>query len=500
MKASKYPSPAWLPVVATLWLLCALPVTVWGQNVRIEGSTENAAGKRVELYCYDDMLTLGEHLLDGTTVDSSGRFTLACYLNYPRLVYVEIENYSQSFYAEPGRRYEVWLPSFRWEQDEERNVYLDPVALPLEFMNVGADELNVRILHFEESLDSLLGAERVHLDFRFHPDRRYFDTLEYKMRAAVTAPSGSFFERYMDYTLATVRYGMGFATRKQMHERYLAGRQVLYHDECFMRMLFAMYDDMVSLGTRRVPKARLTAWVAAADLDAYLDSLGTDPLLYDEQLRELAALKALKESYYDADYDREGVMRMVRRMAEGSKFAEHRKLAERLAASLTECERGSEAVRMVLPDVDGQPVDLDSLRGNWVYLSFVRVNDPNSLREIETMAHFRDSVYGKYDNVRFVSVSCDREFQKMFHFLRNNKRGHRYNWTWLHFDGNYRLLEQYGVVSYPTFVLLDPEGRMHYNVTPSPATGILQHAPWQKEEQKEDDGWGEGLNNWRRNK
>ena len=59
----------------------------------------------------------------------------------------------------------------------------------------------------------------------------------------------------------------------------------------------------------------------------------------------------------------------------------------------------------------------------------------------------------------------------MYHFLKNNKRGHRYNWTWLHFDGNYKLLERYGVVSYPTFLLINPDGQLQYSVTPPPASG-----------------------------
>jgi len=103
----------------------------------------------------------------------------------------------------------------------------------------------------------------------------------------------------------------------------------------------------------------------------------------------------------------------------------------------------------------------------------VRVNEAASQAEIETMAHFRDSVYARNPNVVFVGISCDREFQKMYHFLKNSRKGHRYNWTWLHYDGDYRLLEHYGVVSYPTFVLLRPDGKPQYELTPTPASGFL---------------------------
>lgn len=472
-----------------MWLL---PCVVRAQvNVDIVGESANAAGKRVVLLGYEDMLTLGEQVLDTAVVDSEGRFHLGCYVTYPRLVVVQIECYSQSFYVEPGRRYDVWLPEFRWEQNEERNVYLDPVALPLEFLNLPSDELNLQMLRLEEVVDSVVSSMRVHLDFKYRRQRRSFDTLVAAVEREVPDGENAFMARYKRFLLAQMRYDMGFASRKQMLERVLP-QPILYHDECYMRALFDVLGGMVSQGMRRVPKWRLVEWVRRGDLDRYLDSLGTEQLLYDEQVRELAALVALRESLYDPDYSSEGVTRMLVALSRRSKWREHRLLAERLSPRFAESGQSSRGTakgfwlspqgEATLPDVDGNRVSLDSLRGKWVYMSFVRVDDPNSLRELETLAHFKDSVYAKYDDVVFVTVSCDREFQKMYHLLRNSRRGARYTWTWLHFDGNYRWLEGLGVVSYPSFILLDPEGRRPYSVTPTPESGFLLHAPWERRE------------------
>ena len=449
-------------------------------NVEIVGASANAAGKRVELLCYGDMLSMNEQALDTTVVDSTGRFYLGCYLTYPRLVVVQIECYSQSFYAEPGRRYEVWLPEFRWEQNEERNVYLDPVALPLEFMNLPADELNLQMLAFEQAVDSVVDTMRVQLDFKYRRRRSAFDSLAAAVQCRVPDGANLFMNRYKTFLLAQMRYNMGFASRKQMLEKVLP-QPILYHDECYMRALFDVLDGMVSQGMKKVPKWRLTEWVRQGDMDRYLDSLGTEPLLYDEQLRELAALVALRESLYDPDYDRDGVLRMLVMLGQRSKWREHRLMAERIVLSTENGERKTDNNQVVLPDVDGRRVRLDSvMAGKWVYMSFVRVGDPNCLRELETLAFFKDSVYAHNDDVVFVTVSCDREFQKMFHLLRNSHRGARYNWTWLHFDGDYRWLESLGVVSYPTFILFDPDGRRPYTVTPEPGSGFLLRAPWEK--------------------
>lgn len=166
-------------VVAVL-LLVAAALGGWAQgatNVTITGSSANAAGKMIGVYGYADMLTMEEVQLDETRVDDGGRFELRLYANYPRLVFVQVENFSQSFYVEPGRRYEVWLPEFDWDLGEKRNIFLEPEALPLEFMNLPADEVNLKISTFEAIVDSFVSANRVFFDPKFQPQRRWFDTL-----------------------------------------------------------------------------------------------------------------------------------------------------------------------------------------------------------------------------------------------------------------------------------------------------------------------------------
>ena len=459
-------------------------------NVQIVGTSANASGKTVELYCYDDMLSGSEVLLDAVQVDSAGCFRLGCYVNYPRMVFVQVEQYSQLFFVEAGCRYEVYIPEFDWDIDERQNIHLAPVALPLEFVGLPHDELNLRIGRFDSICDSFIAANRVWLDVKYHPQRRYFDSLEAVLASAMgpfDPEGGDFFGRYAAYTLAEMRLAMHFDSRKRLVSKFITDKPVRYYDEPYMRLFLSLYGGTISKGTRRVPQGRLVKWVADGNYDRYMDSIGLDPLLRNEQVRELAVLEALKESYYDREYDRQGVRDMVRTLGQRTRFKEHREIADRLLALFARGESGSRMPDFRLPDVDRNPVSLDDFRGKWVYLSFVRVGDPHSQREIETLAFFRDSIYAHNPDVVFVSVSCDREFQKMYHFLKNNRRGKRYNWTWLHFDGNYKLLEHYGVVSFPTFMLINPEGRLHYNVTPPPASGILLHGPWEKKKSVDED-------------
>ena len=470
-------------------MLMAVLLAEGQTNVEIIGTSEGAAGKHLAVYGYADMLTQSEVLFDSTTVAEDGSFGLHFFVSYPRLVYVEAERYSQSFYVEPGRRYEVFLPQFDWSMDERRNVYLDPVALPIEFMNVDSNELNLRILRFEGVVDSFFSANRGRVDFRFKPDRKVMKELEallvrnglWRMDSTKAVGENVFFERYVLYHLLEMRLAMRTDSRKKLYEKYIANEPVAYHDENYMRFFLSLFAHSISGGTKRLSPYQLSAWVNNGALATYLDSVGTDPMLANERVRELAVLEALKESYYDRVYNPAAVRRMIESIGKTTKFPEHKELAQHLTKELHQSERGAEVPSFVLPDVEHHAVHLDSLKGKWIYLSFVRVDDPHSIAEIDAMAHLRDSVYAKSPDVAFVTVACDREFQKMYHFLKNSRRGARCNWTWVHFDGNYRLLESYGVVSFPSFVLINPEGKQHYTYTPPPASGILLHGPWEKQ-------------------
>ena len=123
------------------------------------------------------------------------------------------------------------------------------------------------------------------------------------------------------------------------------------------------------------------------------------------------------------------------------------------------------------------------MKGKWLYVGFIRVNDPNSLCEIETLAHFRDSIY-QLGEMEFVTISCDREFQKLYHFIKNSKKGERYNWTWLHFDGNFKMLDAFEVRSYPHFILINPEGMVESYSAPKPGDGFFVNSKWLKTDEE----------------
>ena len=468
--------------ILTIALIQLCDIALAQKNITIKGVAENGVGRKVELYKLADQISQREVLLDSFRISDDKRFDLRCWSNYPLMVTLQIENYSQSFYVEPGRDYEIIIPPFNWNVDEDRNVFFDPEPLPLLFQNIPSNDINLLIDSIDRVIVDFIEDNLFYFDQKFKPSSYFFDSLIETVNRLCPDTTNEFVNRYKTYQLAEMKYNMRFDSRKNLINRFIRNHPILYYDENYMSLFTSLYANSISKGTKDISVYRLSHWVNNLDLDTYIDSVGMDPLLRHEQIRELAVLQALNESYYNYKYyDNEMVVKMIEKLASRTKFPEHKILAKNIIESFTissEEQEGGDNLSYVLPDVEKKLVSLDSLRGKWVYMAFVRVNDPNSLSEIETMAHFKERVCRPEHNAEFVSIVCDREFQKMFHFLKNSRRVNHYDWTWLHFNGDYDLLRHFRITTYPWFVLIDPDGNIYSDITPAPSTGFLLNAPW----------------------
>ena len=453
------------------------------QNVTIKGKTINAQDKTIEVYRYADNFSKQEVLLDSQKITDNQTIDLEFTVRHTTLVFIQIENYSQSFFVEPGMDYNIVIHQFEWNIDEKMNVYQNPIALPVEFVDLERDDLNFQISAYDSTESEMFLKYRMFLDFRFKQDKSRMDTMFSTLQSVCNDSENEFFLSYKRHRMAELEYMFGLKSAKNIAEQYFKGQPIEYDDEGYASLFNVYFSNFISKGTKELPIETLARWVDENDLFKYMDSIGIYPVLQHEQLRELVALKALQESYYNPYYNSEMVVKMIERLSNESKFSRHREIAENILNMFQTTDKGKELPSFTLIDVEKNVVDLNDLKGKWLYVSFVRLADANSLREIETLKFYRDSVY-KTSDMEFLTISCDREFQKLYHFLKNSKKGASYDWLWLHFDNNYKMLDFFGVTTYPHFILIDPEGNVKSYSEMSPGEGYFINSKWLKPEQE----------------
>jgi peroxiredoxin len=132
---------------------------------------------------------------------------------------------------------------------------------------------------------------------------------------------------------------------------------------------------------------------------------------------------------------------------------------------LTKLNPGTKAPGFILPDIEGDTMKLSLFLGKPVYLGFLTTWSYASLGEMKILK----DVYEKYkNNVQFVMVSLDEEPQ----IVRKLVKEKGYNWTFLYNGDGYDVLKDYGVQTFPLFVLINSKGEIMEYPAPKPSENI----------------------------
>ena len=110
---------------------------------------------------------------------------------------------------------------------------------------------------------------------------------------------------------------------------------------------------------------------------------------------------------------------------------------------------GSKAPQFSLKDKTNQLIALSEFKGKPIYINFWTNWSIPSQKEMKIM----EVLNKKYKNkIHFISICADNDFEKMTTFLTKNPS---YNWNFLHLGNNKKILADYKVVTFPTYVLVD---------------------------------------------
>jgi len=182
--------------------------------------------------------------------------------------------------------------------------------------------------------------------------------------------------------------------------------------------------------------------------------IGRDTILRNEQLREAVMLKGLGEIYYDRDFSRENIQKILSYIASGSKFPEHRTIARNLLVSFTRFEPGSTAPELNLIDSAGIKVTIGRYSGKYLLLVFFTSNCVPCLSEMKMLESYYQDLS---DSLQVLAVGLDPDSGKM----ARNLNGYRFPWVTLHFNHDFDLTDRYQIRNYPFFILIDPKGKIH---------------------------------------
>ena len=444
------------------FLLGFLAVNLFGQPVVITGHAATYANTRLEFTRIGNWITGGEELVGSCTVSDSGDYSLTFTIKNTQQILVHLGVYLGYFYAEPGKKYELVLPEREDKKPEDLlNPYFKPEEIHLGLVNFSKDELNMRIMMFEDAYVPYYEKHVSHIYSKM--DIRKLETDIQNMEAPFPNHPGEFFTEFRRY-----RYGMLklFANQQKVQslsDEYFNNQPVLYNNPAYADLFNQVYSKyFVFYGRSDEGKQIYTDINQLASYTSLLASLSKNTNFSNDTLKELIILKQVHDEFYGNQFSRKGLLSILDTLILSTGIASHRQIGGTIKLKITRLLAGYAPPPFELVDTDGKLTSLQDFKGKYVYLNFCTCQSYACLNEFNSLAVL-NTKYG--DKFTILTIATDPMDEVLRQFLIKNN----YNWKFLLYERQPDVIKNYDIRAFPTYFLIGPDGRLILSPAPSPS-------------------------------
>jgi len=190
-------------------------------------------------------------------------------------------------------------------------------------------------------------------------------------------------------------------------------------------------------------------------------------VLLNDTLQEMVLLKGLHDAFYSNDFPLQSMLITLDSVSISSPVQTHSEIAQHIKKKVLQARVGFDAPSFELKDTSGVIQSNRSFLSNYVYLNFISLESFACQQELELMK----ALHTKHkDDLKLVSISIDDDLDKVKAYFKK----YNYNWTLLADDSKQSTAAKYKVKAYPTYYLINPEGKL----TMSPAPGPGENFEW----------------------
>ena len=220
-------------------------------------------------------------------------------------------------------------------------------------------------------------------------------------------------------------------------------------------------DDILEAYLNYAPYGRNIESIGAASLTRLKKVLAKDSILRDNKLQELVILKGIHDGFYEDNFSRKNLLILLDSLYFSSIIPEHKYIAANIRDKVVQLLPGYFPPMLKLYDVEGKAISLDQFKGKFIYLNFCSINSYTCLQDFSLL----QKIHEKYGNkVEIISISTDPDLEDLKYFVKTKP----YKWKFVHYGSNPDIITRYDVRAYPTYFLINPEGKMEVSPAPSP--------------------------------
>lgn len=465
-----------------------------GQQVTIKGLAPEYKEKYVSVFEITDHLSQDKKLLGSTVVKDDGSFELKfenkktqiveilCHRNVGHLAVLPNETYHIVFplpHKKTARRFantpiEIKLREgteskinediidFNLEYDRFKNEYSFAVLKKLSsgssYRNSRKEELTSTGLgkHSEE----LSELEMDHLE-SFQSAVDAFKS-EMKIRFGKSMESNRYFDQYVKSSLAILDLTAG-KSRETLHHEFIKNLDFSHPIQSDLFATFyngLLFEKTKTKGPQVVDIINNN--VSYTTLDSLIQGM---KYLGNPNIRPYAILYQIKENLYRHEVKMGSIHNLLVEL-KASDDPQVKLMSENLIKQILKGKKGSDIPDFKLLNEKNEFIHLSDFRGKFVYLGFYAEWCQSCIEELQLLEKLHDS-YG--NDIEFINISMDDNYQSFRdHLVQNRKQ----NWTFLYGASDPELMANFDIRNVPTYLLIDPNGKLYQEYTKTPSEGI----------------------------
>jgi peroxiredoxin len=428
----------------------------------IQGIDTTWRGQKINFLIQSDPFTGRDSLIASVLVEKDGSFKAEIDLSETCMVYSYAGTYKIFLYVEQNQDYNIILPPWQPKSEADRmNPFFKPVETHLGTKEFNETDLNIQIRMFN---DAYLPYSNKHVDKVFTD--KDFESLSKdiaQMEKPFAKSKSQFFNDYRNYKYGMLRMLAYEQKSKAISDEYFKEKPVLYNNPAYIELFNMVYDKYFSFFSRADENKSLAKALSEyKSYDSVKKALQSDEVLQPYELLNMVFLKCLHDEFYKDTYSRSSLLEVLNSFIKTSTDKRQVEIAKKIRRKVTLLLVGYFPPNFLLYDKDSNLVSLDKFKGKYVYLNFCACYSYSCMNEFVMLQKLYEK-HNKY--LEIVSIIADEDVQAMKDFITRSG----YTWTFLHFDHHPEILQEYDIRAFPTYFLIDNQGKLAMSPAPSPA-------------------------------
>jgi peroxiredoxin len=430
-------------------------------HIRI--SAPKYKGDVLTLCRYDNYITKKEKKLAECKIDSAGNSSVIVDIDDIQYVFMHYEKLIYYFFVEPNSDINVTFSEKELLDEKEKlNPFFEPLSISASVTATKGDNLNQQLIDIDSKSDDAILAVAKN---KKENDRHFKDSLLTVFKNSLNDSDNEFVNDYAKYRVASLEYLFKLKPLKNLQTEYFADKPVLYTNPAYCELFNHINDKYFLHRTQQAQGNAFRQAVNKGNLVEIRKILSQNDYLSNKDFCDFLILQNACNEFYDSNFSRSALLEIVNSVAKDAS-TENKIIAEDVRSAIVNLLAGYSPPDFELFDMQGNKKSLQAFFGKYVYLGFFSVNSYGCIKDFYLMKQLAKK-FG--EKISFVSICIDSKDD-----IENFIKEEQINWTFLLCDNSKDIIKEYDVRTFPTYYLIDKNGKLLKSPAPSPSEDIYQ--------------------------